>query len=220
MAAELEISAQAREDVGKGASRRLRRSAEMVPAIVYGGDQEPRNIAVLHKDLSKALENEAFYSSIITLKVGDASEQVILKDLQRHPAKALIMHADFQRVRADRLLTVSVPLRFTNEDKCRGVKLEGGMIQHNYNELEVSCLPKDLPEYIEIDMAEVGLGDSIHISDITLPDGVTSTELALGEDHDQTLVAVLAPRGGSVDDEDEDAEGGEAGGEQEGGEEA
>ena len=190
-----ELNATVRADLGKGASRRLRRLAEMVPAIIYGEGKAPVNISIPHKDIQKALTNEAFYSHIITLQVDGKPEQVVIKALQRHPAKPRIMHADFQRVSADHAITVAVPLHFINEDKCKGVKIGGGSIIKALNELQISCLPKDLPEFIEVDMSEVGVGEAIHISQIVLPKGVTSVDLAHGHDSDNAVVSVLAPRG-------------------------
>ncbi len=192
-----ELNATARTDLGKGASRRLRRLADMAPAIIYGEGKAPANISIPHKDIQKALSNEAFFSHIITLNVDGKSEQVVIKALQRHPAKPRIMHADFQRVSADHAIVVAVPLHFINEDKCKGVKLGSGSIIKNLNELQISCLPKDLPEYIEVDMTDVGVGESLHISQIVLPAGVTSVDLAHGHDADNAVVTVLAPRGGA-----------------------
>jgi large subunit ribosomal protein L25 len=192
-----ELNASARTDLGKGASRRLRRLADMVPAIIYGEGKAPANISIPHKDIQKALSNEAFFSHIITLNVDGKSEQVVIKALQRHPAKPRIMHADFQRVSADHAIVVAVPLHFINEDKCKGVKLGSGSIIKNLNELQISCLPKDLPAFIEVDMTDVGVGESLHISQITLPAGVTSVDLAHGHDADNAVVTVLAPRGGA-----------------------
>jgi large subunit ribosomal protein L25 len=192
-----ELNATARTDLGKGASRRLRRLADMVPAIIYGEGKAPVNISIAHKDIHKALSNEAFFSRIITLSVDGKSEQVVIKALQRHPAKPRIMHADFQRVSADNAIVVAVPLHFINEDKCKGVKLGSGSIIKNLNELQISCLPKDLPEYIEVDMTDLGVGESLHISQIVLPAGVTSVDLAHGHDADNAVVTVLAPRGGA-----------------------
>jgi large subunit ribosomal protein L25 len=190
-----ELNATVRADLGKGASRRLRRLAEMVPAIIYGEGKAPVNISIPHKDIQKALTNEAFYSHIITLHVDGKPEQVVIKALQRHPAKPRIMHADFQRVSADRAIVVAVPLHFINEDKCKGVKIGGGSIIKALNELQISCLPKDLPEFIEVDLSDLGLGEAIHISQIKLPKGVSSVDLAHGHDSDNSVVSVLAPRG-------------------------
>ena len=203
---EFTLNAKLRQDAGKGASRRLRRLANEVPAIVYGGKKEPQNISVLHKELVKDLEDESFYTSLITLQIdGGDSQQVVLKDLQRHPSKAQIMHADFLRVDATTQITMRVPLHFINEEKCHGVKMQGGLIAHAMTELEVHCLPKDLPEYIEVDMLELNVGDTVHISDLTLPEGVESVALSHGEDHDLPVANVIQPRGGAQDDEDEAA---------------
>ncbi len=196
-----EITAEIREDKGKGASRRLRRLADQVPAILYGGDRAPTPLTLIRKDLEHALENEAFYSHILTIKVGDDTQKAILKDLQRHPAKDRVMHADFMRVSDNVKIKVHVPLHFLNEDTCFGVKTEGGMIQHSATDIEVLTLPGDMPEYIEVDMLEVKVGEIIHLSDITLPNGVESVALSHGEDHDLTVASVLAPKGGSDEDE-------------------
>ncbi|MGJ8689088.1 MAG: 50S ribosomal protein L25/general stress protein Ctc [Gammaproteobacteria bacterium] len=206
MSNQFELTATVRTDLGKGASRRLRRLDSLVPAIIYGEGKAPVNISIPHKDLQKALSNEAFFSHIITLVVGKKSEQVVIKDLQRHPAKPRLLHADFLRVSAKNAITVAVPLHFINEDKCKGVKLGGGSIIKVMNELQISCLPKDLPEFIEIDMTDVGVGEAVHISGITLPKGVTSVDLAHGHDADNSVVSVLPPRGGSTDDEESEAE--------------
>lgn len=204
------LNAEARADVGKGASRRLRRQAGKVPAILYGDDKTADNITVMHKDLMKLLENEAIYSSVITIKQDGGDQPVILKDLQRHPAKPQILHADFMRVSKTRKLQTRVVIRLLNEDNCVGVKLQGGSIVQSLNELEISCLPGDLPDYIEVDLAEVEAGQIIHISDLKLPNGVESVDLALGPDHDQPVVAVNKPRGGAAADENAEEGGAEA----------
>jgi len=210
MSNEFELHATVRTDLGKGASRRLRRLDSLVPAIIYGEGKAPVNISIPHKDLQKALSNEAFFSHIITLVVGKKSEQVVIKDLQRHPAKPRLMHADFLRVSAKNAITVAVPLHFINEDKCKGVKLGGGSIIKALTELQISCLPKDLPEFIEVDLTQLGVGEAIHISAITLPKGVTSVDLAHGHDSDNSVVSVLPPRGGATDDEDTESSAEEA----------
>ena len=195
------LEAKARADVGKGASRRLRRLANEIPAIIYGAGEEPTPVTIMHKDIAHAIENEAFFSHIITLKVDGKDVSAVIKDLQRHPAKPRIMHADFMRVSADHEITMSVPLHFIGEDTCKGVKLEGGIIKHMITELEIECLPKDLPEYIEVDMSALGVGDSIHISDLVLPAGVTSLELQQGEEHDLPVAACVMPRVEAVEDD-------------------
>jgi large subunit ribosomal protein L25 len=196
-----EISAELREDKGKGASRRLRRLADQIPAIIYGGDQDPQSLTLIRKDLEKALENEAFYSHVLTIKVGGDKQKAILKDLQRHPAKNLVMHADFLRVSDKVAIKVHVPIHFVNEESCHGVKMEGGIIQHQITDIEVQCLPGDIPEYIEVDMQEALIGQIIHLSEVSLPKGVVSVALSLGEDHDLAVASVLAPKGGADEDD-------------------
>ena len=156
----ISLNAEARDDLGKGASRRLRRLSGGTPAIVFGGakNRKPQSITLVHKDLWKASEIAGFYSSVITLNIGGKEEPVIVKDLQRHPAKNFIMHMDFLRVSKNTKLQTKVPLHFINEDNCVGVKLGGGIISHSMTELDIMCLPKDLPEFVEIDLAEVELG--------------------------------------------------------------
>ena len=200
------IEAEVRVDEGKGASRRLRRLENKVPGIIYGGKDAASSISLIRKDLEKMLESEAFYASVLSIHVGGKEESAILKDLQRHPAKGFPMHVDFMRVEANKALKVNVPLHFVNEDKCTGVKLGGGMIQHQATDIEIQCLPKDIPEYIEVDMLEVDIGQIVHLSDLTLPEGVTSTALALGEDHDLAIASVNAPKGSKSDDDTGDGE--------------
>ena len=202
-----ELEAKVRTDQGKGASRRLRRLNNEIPAVIYGGDKDPLSITLSHNEMSHAVENEAFFSHIITIKVGKDSEQVIIKDLQRHPAKPFLMHADFQRVLADEEITVNVPVHFINEDKCKAVKLEGGVISHILTEIEISCLPKNLPEYLEVDMLELKVGDNVHLSDIKFPEGVTSVSLSHGgEDADLVVASIHGAKGGS-DEEAVEGEG-------------
>jgi len=196
------LNAEVREDQGKGASRRLRREAGKVPAIVYGGakNRKPQAITLAANELDKALQSEAFFSHVLTLNIGDKAEQVIIKDLQRHPAKPVIYHADFQRVTKSTVITKSVPLHFINEDTCVGVKQQGGKITHNAANVEIKCTPATLPEFIEVDMAEVEAGSILHLSDIKLPKGVTSVQLALGADHDEAIASIAAKKA-SADDE-------------------
>ncbi|MFV8816691.1 50S ribosomal protein L25/general stress protein Ctc [Haliea sp. E17] len=205
MSDQFEVQAELREDLGKGASRRLRRHADKIPAIIYGGDKEPQSLTLVRKDLEKSLENEAFFSHVLSVNVGGDVQKAILKDLQRHPAKDLVMHADFLRVSDKVAIKVHVPIHFTNEEACHGVKMQGGIIQHLETDIEVSCLPGDIPEYIEVDMLNVETGQIIHLSDIALPAGVTSVALALGEDHDLAISSVIAPKGGAAADAAEEA---------------
>lgn len=190
---EFAIDAVARKDVGKGASRRLRH-ADLVPAIVYGGEVAPLQVTLQGKAVRKALEAEGFYSQVINLNVDGTVQQAILKDVQRHPARGDAMHLDFLRVDATHEVTTTVSLHFINEDTSVGVKA-GGAIAHNLQEVEVRCLPSALPEFIEVDMAAVEMGASLHLSDLTVPAGVVLTQLAHGEDHDLPVVSINAPRG-------------------------
>jgi large subunit ribosomal protein L25 len=202
---------QSREEAGKGSSRRLRRLEGLVPAIVYGGKNEPKSIQLAHKDLKRALEEESFYSSIITLEIDGKEEPVILKALQRHPAKPVVLHADFQRASAGTVLKVNVPVHFLNEAACKGVKMQGGVIHHDAVEIEVSCSPKDLPEFIEVDLADVELDQVIHLADIKAPKGVTF--VALAHDSNLPVVSIHKAKGASADAEPaaDAAEGGSEG---------
>ena len=209
MSEQLAIEAKLRSDLGKGASRRLRRHADLIPAIIYGAGKDPVPLTLIRKDLEKSLENEAFFSQVIDVNIEGDVQQAILKDLQRHPAKERVMHADFLRVDAKVAVKVNVPLHFINEESCHGVKIEGGIIEHMLVELEVQCLPKDIPEFIEVDMISVTTADIVHISDLKLPEGVQSTALALGGDHDMAVASVTAKRGSGMESDDEEpAEGG------------
>src|SRR5690554_3803192 len=174
MSHEFNLEAKTRTDLGKGASRRLRRLADEVPAVVYGGGKAATSITIPHKDLLKATSQDAFFSQIVGLSVDGKKEQVVIKALQRHPARLRILHADFQRVKASEAIHVRVPVVLLNEDRCKGVKLGGGSIMRTMPELEISCLPKNLPESLEIDVADLDVGESIHISQIQFPKGVTS----------------------------------------------
>jgi large subunit ribosomal protein L25 len=183
------LNAEARSDLGKGASRRLRRLAALVPAVVYGGDKAPESISMLAKEVAKLLENEAAYSHIIELNVGGTKQNVVIKALQRHPAKGHVLHADFVRVVAGQKLTAVVPLHFLNQEAA--VK-KGGEISHTETELEVTCLPKDLPEFIEVDLADAEIGTIVHLSDLKAPKGVEFVALAHGKD--LAVANVHAPR--------------------------
>ena len=203
MSTNFTINAKSREDTGKGASRRLRRLTGEVPAIIYGGKKDAEKISILHKDITKALENDAVYSSIISLSIDGKAEDTIIKDIQRHPAKRIILHMDFLRVSKTTKLQTRVPLNFINEDTCVGVKLGGGLIAHTMTDIEVSCLPKDLPESIDVDMAEVDVGQIVHLSDLTLPDGVESVSLSQGADYDLTVATVNKQKAVEIDEPSE-----------------
>jgi len=205
MSVNFEVNAQLRQDAGKGASRCLRRQG-LVPAIVYGADREPEKISLVHNKLVRYLEYEAFYSQVLDLKVGGKTEEVVIKDLQRHPAKPSILHVDFQRVHALEKIRKTIPLRFLNEDNTKGVKL-GGMVSRNLTEIEVICLPKDLPRNIEVDLSEMEIGDIVHLSEISLPEGVA---LARAPDPDVPVVVV---HGAQIHDEEAAAGAGDEEGE-------
>lgn len=184
------LNAKARTDEGKGASRRLRRLEAKLPAVIYGGKEPAQSITLELKELVKALENEAFYSHVLTINIDGKPQQAVIKALQRHPAKNTPMHADFLRVDATHKLVMKVPLHYLNQDTCVGVKTEGGAIAIMANEVEVACLPANLPEYIAVDLKDVHVGTTLHLSSITLPTGVEIPSLALGHDHDQPIANV------------------------------
>jgi large subunit ribosomal protein L25 len=204
MSANFEVIAQSRTDTGKGASRRLRRSGQL-PGIVYGAHQDPTMISLQHHELAHALENEAFYSNLLTLKVDGKAQTVVLKDLQRHPAKPFIMHVDFQRVQADEKIRLHVPIHFVNEESCPGIKA-GGQASHVMSDVEISCLPKDLPEYIAVDMSKLEMGAVLHASELSLPAGV---ELAASDTGEDPIVLTIHTTHRNV----EEGEGEEASGE-------
>jgi large subunit ribosomal protein L25 len=193
--------------MGKGASRRLRRDGK-VPAIIYGGNVDPQAITVLHSEVLKRLDHEAFYSHILTVNVDGKANKAVLRDMQRHPSKPTVMHMDFQRVDAKKPIRVHVPLHFIGEDVAPGVKA-GGLVTHETIEVELEVLPKHLPEYIEVDISRLEIGDSLHLTDLTLPETGSLVELARGADHDLPVVSIHARRGGGEAEEGEAAEGGE-----------
>ncbi|MDH5434227.1 MAG: 50S ribosomal protein L25/general stress protein Ctc [Gammaproteobacteria bacterium] len=198
------IHAESRNDIGKGASRRLRRLEGKIPAVVYGAGKPAQSISIKHSEIIKQLEEEAFYSHILDLQIDGKSENVILKDIQRHPFKPKVNHVDFLRVKASEKLTTSVPLHFLNEETCPGVK-QGGVVSHAYTSVEVSCLPKDLPEYLEVDLTNLEMDQVLHLSDIKLPKGVEIVELSHGEDHDQAIVTIHKTRAAASSGEDSES---------------
>ncbi|MCX4187008.1 50S ribosomal protein L25/general stress protein Ctc [Methylophaga sp. OBS4] len=218
-----EVHAEARTDEGKGASRRLRHAGK-VPAVVYGADKEPVSVSLDHNQFIRHLAEEAFYAHILTLVIDGKKDQVVLKDLQRHPANDnKIIHADFLRIDAKHAMTMTVPLHFLGEDVAPGVK-DGGQISHMISEVEVSCLPQDLPEYIEVDLSAVEMDGSVHLSELVLPKGVSLTALSHGQEealeegerssYDQAVASIHMPRVQAVEEEpSETAE--EEGGEEE-----
>ncbi len=182
------IKATSRQGQGnKGASRRLRREG-LIPAIVYGGHAEPKPVQFEHIPIWLASQNEWFYSSILDLELDGATQKVLLRDMQRHPFKAQIMHLDFLRVNENEAIRLSVPLHFLNQDKSPAGKTAGVIVTHELNEVEVSCLPKDLPEFIAVDLSALDVGAIIHLSQLSLPAGVEIPELKLGKEHDVAVV--------------------------------
>jgi large subunit ribosomal protein L25 len=206
MSNELVLNAEPRGEQGKGASRRLRRDGK-VPAILYGAGKEPTPISLNHNEILRHLENEAFYSQILTVNLDKGSEQAVLRDLQRHPARPVVLHMDLMRVSATEKVRVHIPLHFLNEESCVGVKQGGGALSHNLMEVEVQCLPKDLPEFIEVDVANLNIGDSIHLSELQLPEGVELSQLVSGAQQDNAVVMVHKGHTGTEDLEEEAGEG-------------
>ena len=198
MSEQIQISASPREEVGTGASRRLRRGAQRIPGVIYGGDTGPQPLTLSVHELSRVMQNEAFHSQILNVVVDGAAEQAVVRELQRDPASDKVLHIDFLRVRADRAIQVSVPLHYLNEHDCVGVRA-GGNLAHNLIEVEVSCLPADLPEFIEVDVGHLEMGEALHLSDLVTPDGVTIVALTYGEERNIPVVSVQAPRGGAGD---------------------
>ncbi|BED89691.1 50S ribosomal protein L25 [Pseudoalteromonas sp. MM1] len=194
-------NAELRVETGTGASRRLRRE-DKVPAILYGADKEAVSLTLAHKDMIKAQESEGFYTHILTLNVGGESVEAILKDIQRHPFKPKITHLDFQRVDATHKLVTKVPLHFIGEEV---VTKAGATVVHQLTEVEISCLPKALPEFVEVNVSKLVVGDSVHISDLELPAGVQSVELGKGEGHDLSVVTIKANKAAPAEEEASDA---------------
>ena len=221
----LELNATLREDQGKGASRRLRH-AKQLTAIVYGGDEDPVSISLMQKDVQHKLPDESFYSQVLSLNIEGKNEDVLIRDIQHHPYKMEVMHMDFIRVDAKKVVHVHSQLHFTGEDVSPGVKTEDGVISHVLIEVELECLPKNIPEFIEVDLSEMHVGDVIHLSDLKVPEGVEVLALKHGDDND-TVVASMhvhkviedveqeAPEAAAQEGGEAAAEGGEEGGDNE-----
>ncbi|MCG7535378.1 MULTISPECIES: 50S ribosomal protein L25/general stress protein Ctc [Pseudoalteromonas] len=195
------LNAEVRETLGTGASRRLRR-ADKVPAILYGAGKDAVSLTLDHNKVIQMQEDEGFYTHILTLNIGGESVEAILKDIQRHPYKPKVTHLDFQRVDASQKLHTKVPVHFLNE---AAATKGGNTVAHHVTEIEITCLPAQLPEFVEVDVAAIEVGATVHLSDITLPAGVVSVELAKGADHDQAVVTVNAPKGGAAEETAEEA---------------
>ena len=197
------LEAEVRTDLGKGASRRLRHAGK-VPAVLYGANKEAVSLTLNHNKLFQAQGFEAFYSHVLTLNIGKEKVEVLVKDMQRHAFRPLVMHLDFLRVDANKALHTHIPLHFINEDKADSIKLNGGHAEHHMIDVEISCLPADLPEFIEVDLEKVEIGQTIHLTDLVLPKGVSLLELNKGETHDLAVVTVKLAKGPKADDDEGD----------------
>jgi large subunit ribosomal protein L25 len=204
MADKFDLIAEYREDKGKGASRRLRHEGK-VPAVIYGAGRPPRSLSFDHNKVLRALENESFYSSVLSIKVGDKSQAAIVKDLQRHPARPIVMHIDLQRIVEDQVIKMNIPIHYIGADVAIGVKDGGGSVSQLRTDVEVQCLPKDLPEYFEVDISGLELDAMMHLSDITVPEGVEIPELAQGPEHDHPIVSIHVIKVAVIEEEDDAA---------------
>ena len=189
MSEQVNLNATNRDVEGKSSSRQLRRAGS-VPAVIYGGEKDPIRISILEKDIAKAAEIPGFATQILNINISGEEQNVILKELQRHPATQRVLHADLQRVNPDTKISISVPIRFLNEEICKGIKMHGGAISRLINNIDITCLASNLPEYLEVDVAELDVGDSVFLSALNLPEGVEIPSLALGEDRDQAVVSI------------------------------
>jgi large subunit ribosomal protein L25 len=198
---QIEFNAKNREAQGTGASRRMR-NAGRIPGILYGGEAKPQAIEMDHNELFQALRKEAFYSSVLTMNLDGKKQMCLLRDVQRHPFRQLILHLDFQRIDATHAIHQKVPLHFINAEIAPGVKLGGGMVQHVLTEVDVKCLPKDLPAFVEVDLKDLAAGHSMHASELKLPAGV---ELVLHKGEDPVVATILVRGGGSASAEVEAA---------------
>ena len=208
MSEQVNLNAESREVEGKSSSRQLRRAGS-VPAVIYGGKEEPLRISILEKDIAKASEIPGFATQILSISISGKEQNVIVKEIQRHPATERVLHADLMRVDPDTKISISVPVRFINEESCVGVKMHGGAISRLINDIDITCLASNLPEYIEVDVESLDIGDSIFLSALNLPEGVEIPSLALGEDRDQAVVSVAEAKILEIEPEDVEPEEGE-----------
>jgi large subunit ribosomal protein L25 len=190
---QVSLNAENRQEDGKSSSRLLRRGGS-VPAVIYGGSKEPLMISILEKDITKASSVPGFTTQILNVSVEGSSENVIIKEIQRHPASQRVLHADLMRVNPDTKISITVPVKFINEELCVGVKMHGGAISHLINNVDITCLASNLPEFLEVDVQNLDIGDSVSLSALNLPEGVEIPSLALGEDRDQSVVSVAEPK--------------------------
>ena len=210
MSEQVNLNAENREVEGKSSSRQLRRAGS-VPAVIYGGKEEPLRISILEKDIAKASEIPGFATQILSISISGKEQNVIVKEIQRHPATQRVLHADLMRVDPDTKISISVPVRFINEESCVGVKMHGGAISRLINDIDITCLASNLPEYIEVDVEALDIGDSIFLSALNLPEGVEIPSLALGEDRDQAVVSVAEAKILEIEPEVVEPEEGEEG---------
>ena len=205
MSEQVSLAASERESEGKSANRNLRRSG-YIPGVLYGGKDEPKKISIMEKDIVKATEIAGFATQILQISMDGKDVDVVVKEIQRHPATSRVMHADFMRVDPDSKITLVVPIRTLNDESCIGVKISGGQVNHLINDIEISCLASNLPEQLEIDVQEMDIGDTVSLSEIKLPEGVEITILQQDEDRDQAVVSVTETREMVIEEEEEELE--------------
>ena len=205
MSEQVSLTASERESEGKSANRNLRRSG-YIPGVLYGGKDEPKKISIMEKDIVKATEIAGFATQILQISMDGKDVDVVVKEIQRHPATSRLIHADFMRVDPDSKITLVVPIRTLNDESCIGVKISGGQVNHLINDIEISCLASNLPEQLEIDVQEMDIGDTVSLSEIKLPDGVEITILQQDEDRDQAVVSVTEAREMIIEEEEEELE--------------
>ena len=208
MSEQVILNAEDRKEEGKSSNRLLRRNGS-IPAVIYGGSKEPLRVSILEKDITKAALVPGFSTQILGVNIKGHNENVIVKEIQRHPATERVLHADLMRVNPDTKISISVPIKFTNEESCIGVKMHGGVISRLINNIDINCLASNLPEYIEVDVENMDIGDSVFLSALSLPEGVEIPSLALGDDRDQAVVSVAEPKAMEIETEVEEAIGGE-----------
>ena len=199
MSISFELNAEPRADLNSRASRRLRRAGKL-PAILYGGKNPPQAITLDHDQVLQQLQYEGFYSHILTVKLNGGEEKVVLRDLHRHPHKPKLLHMDLQRISESEKLHVNVPLHFIGEEVAPGVKRGGGIVSHQLTEVEALCLPRDLPEYLEVDLSKLEVNQSLHLSDIKVPKGVELVTLSRGPEHDAPVATIIVPRGAGAEE--------------------
>ena len=212
MSEQVNLSAAERSSEGKSSNRNLRRSG-FIPGVVYGGKEEPKKISIMEKDIVKASEVAGFATQILRISIEGKEVDVVIKEIQRHPATSRVLHADFMRVDPDSKITLVVPIRTLNDENCDGVKASGGQVNHLINDVEISCLASNLPEQLEIDVLELDIGDTVSLSEIKLPEGVEITLLAQAEDRDQAVVSITEAREMIIEEEEVELEGEELEGE-------